>query len=424
MKQHVFVGFGFGPIQSGLFAAEAFNSGNFNRIVVSEIDQKLVDAVRANNGTYYVNVAQADCIEVREIQGIEILNPTVPEDNDQLRQVLREATEIATSLPAVKIYTAGGPNSVASLIADGLQKSKVKGTIIYTGENNNHAAEILEEEVVGKMSQPPAGAADFLNTVIGKMSRVVTDPAEIHAMNLKPMAPGIERAFLVEAFNKILVTRTILDIKPGIEVFIEKDDLLPFEEAKLYGHNAIHALLGYLGNAKGCAKMTDLQQNPDLMRIGRDAFINESGKALINKYAQLNDELFTTAGYQEYADDLLQRMTNPFLEDTTERAARDPLRKLGYDDRIFGTMVVCLENNVEPTNMAIGAAAGLVALLQQADQCDIPKDLRCDNWQNLNASQIDAICRWLWSGNIGPYAEKLIQLTQEAHPRLVKLVNS
>ena len=51
MAEHIFTGFGFGPIQGGLFVKEAFQSGNFARIVVSEIDAKLVGAVRANKGS-------------------------------------------------------------------------------------------------------------------------------------------------------------------------------------------------------------------------------------------------------------------------------------------------------------------------------------------------------------------------------------
>ena len=64
MKDHLFVGFGFGPIQSGLFVKEAYESGNFSRIVVSEIDAGLVQAVRGNGNRYYVNVAGAAGIEV------------------------------------------------------------------------------------------------------------------------------------------------------------------------------------------------------------------------------------------------------------------------------------------------------------------------------------------------------------------------
>jgi hypothetical protein len=39
MDEHIFTGFGFGPIQGGLFAKEAFQSGNFTRIVIAECRQ-------------------------------------------------------------------------------------------------------------------------------------------------------------------------------------------------------------------------------------------------------------------------------------------------------------------------------------------------------------------------------------------------
>ena len=59
MAEHILTGFGFGPIQAGLFIHEAYQSGNFSRIVIVEIDQALVDGIRANKGTYYVNVASS-----------------------------------------------------------------------------------------------------------------------------------------------------------------------------------------------------------------------------------------------------------------------------------------------------------------------------------------------------------------------------
>jgi hypothetical protein len=42
-----FVGFGFGPIQTGLMLCEAIESGGFERFVIAEVDQDLVDGVRA-----------------------------------------------------------------------------------------------------------------------------------------------------------------------------------------------------------------------------------------------------------------------------------------------------------------------------------------------------------------------------------------
>ncbi len=284
MAEHVLVGFGFGPIQSGLFIHEAFQSGNFRRIVVAEIDGKLVEGIRRSGGEYGINIAGHSGIDVQRVRGIEIYNPTVEADRAKLLEALAEATEIVTSLPSVKFYESGGASGAAGLIAESFSNRRAKNTIIYTAENNNHAAEILEESLRKKRDGKLPAGVQILNTVIGKMSQVVVGGEAIQALHICPMAEGIDRAFLVEAFNRILVTRCRLDgFRPGIRVFAEKEDLLPFEEAKLYGHNAIHALLAYLAALRGYRTMTELKTDAELMRIGRDAFLRESGGALVKK---------------------------------------------------------------------------------------------------------------------------------------------
>jgi mannitol-1-phosphate 5-dehydrogenase len=422
MAKHIFTGFGFGPIQGGLFVDEAYASGNFSRIVIAEIDQKLVDAVRAGGGSYSVNIARKDRIDVVTIRNVELLNPNVESDRNTLIEALRQSTEIVTSLPSVAFFEAGA-HSVASLIAEGLQKSTAEATIIYAAENNNHAAEILEKAVAGKIGGSIPKRAQFLNTVIGKMSQVVTDSAEIKQKKLTPIVPGIDRAFLVEEFNRILVTRcTISGFTPGIKVFIEKDDLLPFEEAKLYGHNAIHALLAYLGAIKGYGKMMELKNDTALMAVAQKAFLDESGVALIKKYRSLGDELFTEAGYKNYAFDLLERMTNSFLADTIDRAGRDPLRKLSLNDRIFGTMALVLEQGVEPANMAMGAMAGIGVLLQTAKENKLPADLQFGDWQKLNGEKIEKLIKWIWQDKTSAYAPRLISHVVAAQKRLAQLM--
>jgi len=420
MSDHVFVGFGFGPIQAGLFAKEAFESGNFRRIVVAEIDQRLVDAVRANHGTYYVNVARSDRVEAVRIDNVELFNPA---RDSEVRKALAEATEIATCLPSVSFYDSDKPDTVAALIADGLRARKSNATIVYAAENNNHAAEFLERTVGNRMGTPLPPRVQFLNTVIGKMSQVVTDPAEIAARSLAPIAPGIDRAFLVEEFNRILVSKTTIPgFAPGIEVFIEKDDLLPFEEAKLYGHNAIHALLGFIGTLKGYARMPEIQADEPLMRVAREAFIRESGGALIRKYASLGDSLFTEAGYRAYAQDLLIRITNPHLADSVARASRDVVRKLALNDRIFGTMALALEHGVEPANMATGALAGVALLLAGAAEHGLPGELKSLNWRALPAENLTQLLTWLWQAPASPAQRRLIDCTCSACGPLIDLL--
>jgi mannitol-1-phosphate 5-dehydrogenase len=422
MRQHIFTGFGFGPIQGGLFASEAFQSGNFSRIVVAETDQELVNGVRANNGTYFVNVAKADRIEVLKVDDIELYNPNVDDDRGILLEALSESTEIATCLPSVSSYTEPD-DSVVPLLGRGLRGSKAIATIIYAAENNNHAAEILQDAVTSESSGSLGHNVQFLNTVIGKMSRTVSSPAEIEKLKLTPVAPRINRAFLVEEFNRILVTRSMVnDFRPGIEVFIEKEDLLPFEEAKLYGHNAIHALLAYIGKVKGYKEMTQLKQDGEIMKVARSAFLQESGAALIEQYASLDEELFTKDGYEIYAEDLLERMTNRFLADTTERAGRDVVRKLAYNDRIFGTMTLALKNGIEPYNMAIGAVAGIAVLLDKAEENGLPLDLRFGPWYTLDEGKLAKILNWIWHDKGGKYAKELIKYVLLGGQRLQVLL--
>lgn len=358
-----YVGFGFGAIQSGLFLYEAFRSGNFSRLVVAEVVPEVVAAVRATNG-YYLNIATASGIEQRFISGIEIYNPYVPEDAAKLIGALAEAQEIGTALPSVDFFSRGTP-SVADLLQEAFTQKlncpDLPDAVVYTAENNNHAAEELEKSI----RLPLAGRVQLLNTVVGKMSGIVTDEKQITDDNLARVSPAANRAFVVEEFNRILITKIeIPGFQRGINVFEEKDHLLPFEEAKLYGHNAAHALIGYLANEKGCRCMSDVTAHPEIFRIAREAFINESGAALIKKHSGL-DTLFTPIGFETYASDLLERMMNPYLRDQVERVIRDPRRKLGWDDRLVGTMRLCLSQGIKPNRFASGAQAALRYLSKQ-----------------------------------------------------------
>ena len=369
-----FVGFGFGAIQAGLFLYEAFRSGNFGRLVVGEVLPEVVDTVRGAGGWYSVNVAHSDRVEVARVGPVEIEDPGLEQDRQRLIDAVAEAEEIATAVPSVEFYVSSSPGSIHRLLADGLRKKATEGgprAVVYAAENHNLAAEILEEAVLGAIPSREIASVRarvrFLNTVIGKMSGLVPDAREFQAQGLATVTPQASRAFLVEVFNRILISKVCFEtlsgaaFRRGITVFEEKDDLRPFEEAKLYGHNATHALAAYVGTIRGVERIAYLRQFPDILHFLRAAFIQESGEALLRKHAG-KDRLFTSEGYKEYAEDLLDRMMNPYLQDTVDRVGRDPKRKLGWDDRLVGTIRVALEQGLIPRRYAFGAAAALAVL--------------------------------------------------------------
>jgi hypothetical protein len=79
-----YVGFGLGAIQSGLFLHEAYQSGAFHRLVVAEVLPEVVSAVRCAGGKIVINIAHQDRIEQSNLDSIEVLNPLVPDDRQQL----------------------------------------------------------------------------------------------------------------------------------------------------------------------------------------------------------------------------------------------------------------------------------------------------------------------------------------------------
>ena len=332
-----FVGIGLGPIQTGIFLAGAAKGG-FDRIVIAEVNDKLKEAVNASHSVT-INIAAADHVYTETYERVEAYNPMIPAEREKLIAAAAEASELATALPSIKFFGAS-----AEWLKIGFASEPQRTRFIYTAENNNHAAEALQAELGDGFPNTYC-----LNTVIGKMSGVIP------ASERTPLAPTAEVGHLVEEFKTIYISKC-----PGIEnrkvqSLYVKDDLFPFEDAKLYGHNATHFLLATLGKAQGCTTMDEVRAFPELVEIARQAFTNESGAALIKKYGHLNDELFTEAGFKAYVDNLLVRMTNPFLKDAIDRITRDPERKLSWDDRVIGTMRLALSQGIEPVNFAAGA---------------------------------------------------------------------
>ena len=415
-----FVGFGFGPIQSGLFLYEAYASGNFSRFVVAEVDAAVVQAVRANGQRYRINIARKDRIDCCELEGIEIYNPRVPADRRAIVEAVAASDELATCLPSVKFYDAGQDTSVARMIAEGLSgRTKAMPTIVYAAENHNHAAELLREAVGKHDPGLPRRPVEMLNTVIGKMSGIIADCEVIERMGLATATPGIGRAVLVEEFNRILISRvTLPGCRRGIEVFAEKADLLPFEEAKLYGHNAVHALIAYLSDLKGLETIAQAGGDIRIMRTAHDAFLKESGAALIRRHAGLGDPLFTPEGYRHYAEDLLERMVCPNLNDLVSRVGRDHVRKLAFDDRLFGTMDLALQAGIEPVNLALGAAAGVVSMIRR--RSELPADVAHlpERPADLTVEGLRRLLLGLWGPRADRNAEAMVRLTWQALEQL------
>jgi len=386
-----FLGFGLGAIQSGLMLIEAVKSGNFERFVILEVNGKLVDEIRNNGNSIVLNTATNNGIIKFNISHIEIYNPTDLKDLEKIKEAISVADEMSTAIPSVEFYDMG-KNSIARLLANNINVKKQQ--ILYASENNNYSAKILKNKIKEYTTIDKLKNFQILDTVIGKMSGVIQDEETIKELNLERITPESSSAILVEEFNHIIISKINLPgfIK-GIEVFVEKEELLPFEEAKLFGHNAVHSMLGFLAYLRNYSYMSEIKNDKELWNYGESAFQKESGAFLLKKFKNLDEPLFTEKGFAFYGNDLLDRMTNPYLKDEVQRICRDPLRKLGYGDRLVGTMREALRQNVVTSTLAKGVIGGLCFIINEKIEIGTMLPLRISE---LSKENIKRMLNHIW----------------------------
>ncbi len=316
-----FVGIGMGAIQSGLFLPRAQEAGLARTVLVRRAEQ-----AQAINGRVTVNVAHADGIRAMHVDDVAAHHLMA----DAALPALVGATHIAVAVSSVTDYA-----GLAPLLAQAMQAKAVgRGppAVLYASENALDAADQLSAAI--RAEGGPPDMFEAVDTVIGKMSRTVRDPTEIAEMALVPGVPGLPEAWLVEAYDDIHVSACRAPVLPRL---LPHCDLLPYEQAKLNGHNAAHVTLAYAGQVLGLPFISDVLAQAPIAALVREAFVEETGAALIALYGR-QAPLFTPGGWRAHGADLFARMGNPWLRDDCLRVGRDAPRKLGWDDRLVGTI--------------------------------------------------------------------------------------
>lgn len=121
---------------------------------------------------------------------------------------------------------------------------------------------------------------------------------------------------------------------------------------KLYCHNCGHAITAYLGYLRGHRFIHECLDDSEI-RSAVSMALGESAKALASHHSVGIESIL------EHVADLLIRFSNRRLSDTVVRVGRDPIRKLGPDDRLVGAARLAEAHGIEPCGLAHGIAAAL-----------------------------------------------------------------
>ncbi len=269
----------------------------------------------------------------------------VTSDTDKLAECWAEADFIFTAC--------GGKNmpAVGATLAEAFKKvlaaGKVHTSNVVTCENwidpatdlkNNIMANLSEEEQ--KIFEANTGVSESVVLCTGTGApdpSKVTNPMDTWVQDLRYLPIDKDR------IKGELPTLEYIDFVPAF------GDLL---KQKIYTNNTSVATVAYLGKLKGLTYVAESANDPEIEPI-LDGVYEEINEALV-KGMGINEESQLSFSKRAKA-----KYTDPAIVDVVTRIARDPIRKLGPEDRFIGPITIALSIGLEPKNIALGCAAAL-----------------------------------------------------------------
>lgn len=333
------VQFGAGNIGRG-FTAQLFTESGYEVVFVDVVDEvvRLINERRS----YPIEIVgdHPEKVIVRDIRAVH------GSDRDAVAREISDASIVCTAV-GVNVL-----QHVAPAIAMGIKLRADAGVAnplnIIICENLLHASDFLRQTILEALPPEYEGYVrehvGFVESSVGRMVPVMTDEQRAR----DPLM------ILVEAYKTLPVdAKGFVGPIPDIVGLQPKGNFEAYVERKLFTHNCGHAISAYLGYQRNYEYVWQSMADPGVRRIVEKA-LAETSEALITRHG------FDPTEQQAHVDDLLGRFANKALGDTVARVGRDPIRKLGHDDRLIGSANVCLEWGITPTYVCLGAAAALM----------------------------------------------------------------
>ncbi|EGR0244461.1 mannitol-1-phosphate 5-dehydrogenase [Vibrio parahaemolyticus] len=306
-------------------------------VTFADVDVPLVDQL-SHKQEYKVKVVGTEC-QIDTVTHVTAVNSA---SEDVIDRIVK--TDLVT--------TAVGPNVldiIAKTIAKGIAKRFEAGNDaplnIIACENMVRGTTHLKGEVYKHLDKSLHAKADELVGFVDSAVDRIVPPAE--AANDDPLE------VTVESFSEWIVDEQQFkgDI-PNIAGMEKTNNLMAFVERKLFTLNTGHCITAYLGCLKGHRTIREAIEDPSIHAEVKQA-MQESGEVLIRRYG------FDRDMHNAYIEKILGRFANPYLVDEVDRVGRQPIRKLGANDRLVKPLLGTIEYGTENKTLLKGIAAAL-----------------------------------------------------------------
>lgn len=330
---------GGGKIARGFIGQLLFRSG-YSTIFV-DVDEALVERLN-RAGKYYVNVMGA----AEGSEWIERFRCLALSDEPGIAKALAEADVVFTAV--------GGKNldSLAFVIAQAFLAGQAfapgKPGCLITCENWKDPARQLEASILRALPDETARRAF--------QARFGVTEAVILRSGIEPTPEVLqidENAVSVTNFWELPVDAARMKgAELPLQGLVRKENFEGFLQQKLFTFNTSNATIAYIGTLKGHRLLSDAANDPEIVSI-LEQVLREINPAIASALGvPLEQQVaFSHKAVQKYQD--------TSVTDFTERHARDPVRKIGPNDRIVGTARLVEEQGGKPDALALTLAAAI-----------------------------------------------------------------
>lgn len=324
--------FGGGNIGRGFIGKILAEAGY--EVAFADINMTVIDRLNQDHG-YTVHVVGEGVDQKETVKNVRGINSG---DEAAVTAEISDATLVTTAVgpPVLEI--------LAPLLARSLAARYRAGGAplnIIACENMVRGSSFLKEKVLTAAGDDAALIDANTGFVDCAVDRIVPP---VRGGDADPLA------VTVEVFSEWIVDSTqFKGAVPAIAGMIATDKLMAFIERKLFTLNTGHTALAYFGQLAGKKTVGEAMQD-DAVRQAAEAVMKESGAVLIRRYA------FDPAAHRAYIDKILKRFANPYLHDDIDRVARQPLRKLGAQERFIKPLNGMLEYDL-PHDATVRAIA-------------------------------------------------------------------
>lgn len=247
----------------------------------------------------------------------------------------------------------GGKNlgEIVPFLIGGIEKrarENPKPLNIITCENWKLPADILRNGISSGIADD---CREFFNQQVGITEAVIMRSAIEATEDLLAKDPLIVNAqdFWEFPFD---ASRLCAPMPQGMICLKPIYEFTGFLERKFYTYNAANGTTSFVGALLGYKYIADAAHDERILRL-LDGVYRETATALSIKHQFPFEEQWA------FTRTSLAKLQDRNIVDYIERNARDPIRKLGKDDRLVGSARLCLEYGVKPENLAAAIACAI-----------------------------------------------------------------